>query len=484
MRVLAVMMRITATVLFCVAACHDVVEPTSESTAAATAGAITGLANKCIDVRWNATDDGTPVQLYSCNGTDAQRWTIDGDTLRANGKCLTTAGEPWSNATPLTIASCDGSDRQRFTMSGTAIRNPWGKCVDVPSGNSDDATQLIIWDCHGGANQQWHVGGGDNGGGDADLVAAQQLLAPLTLGVNIERGWAWSLPANQDEYFAYLRDVAKVTHVRMFYPWRPSREMGGGGPGNSRPNAEQIDRIFNGAQHAIDAGLTVFVDCVDVLDESEISAEVDAHVALCGEVAAQHHFDPTKFALGPVNEYAGGTNAEWNPHRARWNQILRERLPGYVLTTGGANWKASSSLYDDNAGFEVFDDLRVIYDWHHYESRDSDGWAWTEQQLAAWRDAHGGRPTLNGEAGAGYWAEPVDDTTLEYAPWAWPSHMATQFEHTAVERPTLWAVTYGNSFRYNKEGDDPHFRDGSNGDTNLLEAVRSESDKIRVRLGL
>jgi hypothetical protein len=62
--------------------------------------------------------------------------------------------------------------------------------------------------------------------------------------------------------------------------------------------------------------------------------------------------------------------------------------------------------------------------------------------------------------------------------------MATQFEHTAVERPTLWAVTYGNSFRYNKEGDDPHFRDGSNGDTNLLEAVRSESDKIRVRLGL
>ncbi|MQA27607.1 MAG: family 16 glycosylhydrolase, partial [Micromonosporaceae bacterium] len=39
-------------------------------------GQITGLAGKCVDVAAANTADGTQVQLYTCNGTDAQRWTI------------------------------------------------------------------------------------------------------------------------------------------------------------------------------------------------------------------------------------------------------------------------------------------------------------------------------------------------------------------------------------------------------------------------
>lgn len=467
------MMR-TTTLLVCIAACSGV-EPDSQVSAAAAGGAITGLANKCVDVRWNGSDDGTPVQLYACNATDAQRWTVENDSLRAKDKCLTTAGDPRNNATPLVLSACNGSDAQRFTVVGTAISNSYGKCVDVPGGNSDDGTQLIIWDCHDSANQRWYVSGG---GADSDLEAAQQLLAHLTIGVNIERGWAWSLPAAQDAYYAYLRDEAKVTHVRFFYPWRPHVDMGGGGAGNARPNEDQLDRMFDGAEYAVAAGLTVFVDCVDVLDDSEINPEVDAHIALCGDVAAKRQFDPTKFAIGPVNEYAGATNAVWNPHRARWHDLLRDRLPGYVLTTGAANWKSRLSLLDTEDAFQVFDDLRVIYDWHHYDSLDSNGWAWSAQQLAAWRDAHGGRPTFAGEAGVGYWGESVDGTTLEHAPWAWPSRMAMQYEHIAIERPTVWAVTYGSSFRYNKDANDPYLRD------ELLQSIRDESAKIRDRLGL
>jgi len=57
---------------------------------AASAGAITGLAGKCIDVAASGTANGTAVQLYDCNGTGAQIWTVgnaDG-SLRALGKCL------------------------------------------------------------------------------------------------------------------------------------------------------------------------------------------------------------------------------------------------------------------------------------------------------------------------------------------------------------------------------------------------------------
>jgi endo-1,4-beta-xylanase len=30
-----------------------------------------------------------------------------------------------------------------------------GKCLDVPNVSQADDTQLVIWDCNGGSNQQW-----------------------------------------------------------------------------------------------------------------------------------------------------------------------------------------------------------------------------------------------------------------------------------------------------------------------------------------
>lgn len=38
--------------------------------------------------------------------------------------------------------------------SDGAIRNS-GKCLDASGASSADGTPLIIWTCHGGANQQW-----------------------------------------------------------------------------------------------------------------------------------------------------------------------------------------------------------------------------------------------------------------------------------------------------------------------------------------
>ncbi|MDX2595516.1 RICIN domain-containing protein [Streptomyces sp. WI03-4A] len=36
----------------------------------------TGLAGKCLDVAGANSADGTPVQLYDCNGTAAQRFQV------------------------------------------------------------------------------------------------------------------------------------------------------------------------------------------------------------------------------------------------------------------------------------------------------------------------------------------------------------------------------------------------------------------------
>ncbi|MGW0657222.1 ricin-type beta-trefoil lectin domain protein, partial [Streptomyces umbrinus] len=59
------------------------------SPAQAATGTITGLAGKCLDVAGANSADGTAVQLYDCNGTAAQQWTVGSDgTVRALGKCL------------------------------------------------------------------------------------------------------------------------------------------------------------------------------------------------------------------------------------------------------------------------------------------------------------------------------------------------------------------------------------------------------------
>ncbi len=52
-------------------------------------GQITGIAGKCVDVAGANSANGTAVQLWTCNGTNAQQWTVGTDgTLRALGKCM------------------------------------------------------------------------------------------------------------------------------------------------------------------------------------------------------------------------------------------------------------------------------------------------------------------------------------------------------------------------------------------------------------
>jgi Ricin-type beta-trefoil lectin domain len=50
-----------------------------------------GVHRKCLDVRGGGTADGTPVQIFDCNGTGAQQWIYTGTGTIFNlrsGKCL------------------------------------------------------------------------------------------------------------------------------------------------------------------------------------------------------------------------------------------------------------------------------------------------------------------------------------------------------------------------------------------------------------
>jgi len=121
-------------------------------------GQISGLAGKCVDVRAGGTANGTIVQLYACNGTTAQRWTIGTDgTVRALGKCLDVSGGSTADGARVQLWDCNGSGAQRWTYTAARdLVNPQAnKCLDVTGNNSADSTPLQIWTCGGGANQKW-----------------------------------------------------------------------------------------------------------------------------------------------------------------------------------------------------------------------------------------------------------------------------------------------------------------------------------------
>ncbi|WP_326560174.1 ricin-type beta-trefoil lectin domain protein [Micromonospora sp. NBC_01796] len=132
---------------------------------AATTGAITGYGGKCVDVAAASNANGTQVQLYTCNGSNAQQWIVGDDgTIRALGKCLDVASASTANGARVQIWDCNGSGAQQWTASAGLLRNPQAnKCLDATGPSSADGTPLQIWECFGGPNQQWVLPTGGGG---------------------------------------------------------------------------------------------------------------------------------------------------------------------------------------------------------------------------------------------------------------------------------------------------------------------------------
>jgi glucosylceramidase len=121
-------------------------------------GQIIGYGGKCVDVAGANSANGTAVQLYGCNGTAAQSWTVGTDgTIKALGKCLDVAGANSANGTKIQIYECNGTAAQRWVAGSGGTLTSLGKCLDATGPSSADGTKLQIWSCTGGANQRWQL---------------------------------------------------------------------------------------------------------------------------------------------------------------------------------------------------------------------------------------------------------------------------------------------------------------------------------------
>jgi hypothetical protein len=270
---------------------------------------------------------------------------------------------------------------------------------------------------------------------------AFDFVKSLKCGINVERARAWYMGdfGSGTQSYSYFKSMG-MTHVRLFYPWRPSINMGGSATGQL-PKASEFQRIIESARNAQKAGLKVFLDCCDVMEISEMGSDTDKYLEMAAGQIAISGLDKSMIAVGAVNEFAGADNNKWNPHRKRVNALMRKALPGWLLTTGSAYWKHYAYLIA--ADFELSNDALMIYDTHQYDWNASEPGHWTlvAGDLNSFSARHD-VPVVMGEAGLG-WDNGGLDHVGEWAPIL-SSLLASQ-----IPAPTLWAITDGSEWRLN-----------------------------------
>ncbi|MEW2302217.1 RICIN domain-containing protein [Streptomyces sp. NPDC006655] len=130
-----------------------------------------GATDKCLEVGGGKKDNGTPVQIYTCNGSVGQTWKISDDALVNvnSAKCLEVKGGATANGTVVQIATCNGksaAQKWQYDTHGTSrLYNPGtGNCLDLATyENSRDAR---MWDCKGTDPQKFDFAPSGHNGTD------------------------------------------------------------------------------------------------------------------------------------------------------------------------------------------------------------------------------------------------------------------------------------------------------------------------------
>ncbi|GGQ92146.1 LamG-like jellyroll fold domain-containing protein [Kitasatospora griseola] len=174
--------------------------PTSKITAPTRAALVSGVLdstgkNMCLDINNANTADGTPAQMWTCNGSDAQSFTLGQDnTVHVVGKCLDVYHSGTANGSPVNLWNCNNSAAQQWVpgpFPGALLNPNSGRCLADPAASNTSGTQLVIWDClTNNPEQNWAA----TTTGSA-LPAAQPVLP---LGLNSKTYPTLSTPGDVD----------------------------------------------------------------------------------------------------------------------------------------------------------------------------------------------------------------------------------------------------------------------------------------------
>jgi len=127
-----------------------------------------GISGKCMDDYGSGTADGTKVDIWDCNGKDAQSWgwgyrsdpqnTWDNE-IRNFNKCLDVVGggDGAVGGDKVQLWTCNGTGAQRWSArsDGSLVNTLSGLCLSDPGASKVNGTQLEVRACSGKTQQMW-----------------------------------------------------------------------------------------------------------------------------------------------------------------------------------------------------------------------------------------------------------------------------------------------------------------------------------------
>lgn len=127
-------------------------------------GTFTGLAGKCLDNQHSVVANHNQIQLYRCNGTNAQKWTLTSSGSITSGNsssyCLDIPGSSRAEYAYLQLYKCNGTMAQKFKISGNQIISSLtGFCATVRYAATTNSTRIWMKTCHGSVAQKWIYSG-------------------------------------------------------------------------------------------------------------------------------------------------------------------------------------------------------------------------------------------------------------------------------------------------------------------------------------
>ena len=121
---------------------------------AATGTRIKGFNSMCLDDAGAWETVGNPVDLYTCNGTAAQKWSYSSSELHVFGLCLSDTG---GSGSKVSITKCTGAATESWThpSNGEYVLKSNGLCLTDPGSSTTAGTVQVIRACKATANQKW-----------------------------------------------------------------------------------------------------------------------------------------------------------------------------------------------------------------------------------------------------------------------------------------------------------------------------------------
>jgi len=145
--------------------------PTDPPPAADWHSIVNKTSGKCVDAKAAGTTNGTVIQQYACNATNAQQYqlaTTSGGYVRINNKANSAQVLDVTN-----VSTADNAKIQTWAYGGGAnqqwqpvdegggyyhfVNRNSGKCLDVPGASTADGVQLVQYTCNGTGAQSFRL---------------------------------------------------------------------------------------------------------------------------------------------------------------------------------------------------------------------------------------------------------------------------------------------------------------------------------------